>query len=64
MRTVLKGLNGPIIVNGKPYNNVMPPQEFTDDQVADVLTYVMNTWGNSDGTVSADEVKRIRRAGQ
>jgi nitrite reductase (NO-forming) len=64
VRTVLKGLNGPIIVNGKPYNNVMPPQEFTDDQVADVLTYVMNTWGNSDGTVSADEVKRIRRAGQ
>jgi mono/diheme cytochrome c family protein len=32
--------------------------------VADVLTYVMNTWGNSAGTVSADEVKRIRRAGQ
>ena len=64
VRTVLKGLNGPITVNGKPYNNVMPPQEFTDDQVADVLTYVMNTWGNSAGTVSADEVKRIRRAGQ
>ena len=64
VRTVLKGLSGPITVNGKPYNNVMPPQEFTDDQVADVLTYVMNTWGNSAGTVSADEVKRIRRAGQ
>ena len=64
MRTVLKGLSGPITVNGKPYNNVMPPQEFTDDQVADVLTYVMNSWGNASGSVSSDEVKRIRRAGQ
>ena len=64
MRTVLKGLSGPITVNGKPYNNVMPPQEFTDDQVADVLTYVMNSWGNAYGSVSSDEVKRIRRAGQ
>ena len=42
----------------------MPPQEFTDDQVADVLTYVMNSWGNASGSVSSDEVKRIRRAGQ
>jgi len=61
IRTVLKGLNGPIVVNGKPYNNMMPPQEFTDDQVADVLTYIMNAWGNNYGTVSNDEVKRVRR---
>ena len=64
VRTVLKGLTGPITVNGKPYNNMMPPQEFTDDQVADVLTYVMNSWGNDFGTVSSDEVKRVRRDGQ
>jgi nitrite reductase (NO-forming) len=61
---VLKGLTGPITVNGKPYNNMMPPQEFTDDQVADALTYVMNSWGNDYGSVSAEEVKRVRRDGQ
>jgi nitrite reductase (NO-forming) len=60
IKTVLKGLSGPITVNGKPFNNVMPPQEFTDDQVADVLTYVMNSWGNDFGTVSTAEVKRVR----
>ena len=56
----IKGLSGPIVVNGKPYNNLMPPQPFDDDQIADVLTYVMNSWGNDFGTVSATDVKRAR----
>jgi nitrite reductase (NO-forming) len=60
IKIVLKGLSGPITVNGKPFNNLMPPQEFSDDQVADVLTYVMNTWGNDFGQVSSTEVKRVR----
>ena len=60
IKIVLKGLSGPVTVNGKAFNNVMPPQEFTDDQVADVLTYVMNSWGNDFGTVSTPEVKRVR----
>jgi nitrite reductase (NO-forming) len=60
IKVVLKGLGGPITVNGKPYNNMMPPQEFTDDQVADVLTYVMNSWGNEFGSVSPADVKRVR----
>lgn len=60
IKTVIKGLTGPITVNGKPYNNMMPPQEVSDDQAADVLTYVMNAWGNDYGTVSAADVKRVR----
>ncbi len=60
IKTVLKGMSGPITVNGKPYNNMMPPQEFTDDQVADVLTYVMNEWGNRYGSVAPADVKRVR----
>ncbi|MEO5961184.1 MAG: copper-containing nitrite reductase [Opitutaceae bacterium] len=60
IKIVLKGLSGPIAVNGKPFNNLMPPQEYTDEQVADVLTYVMNSWGNDFGTVSVPEVKRVR----
>jgi mono/diheme cytochrome c family protein len=49
IRTVLKGLAGPITVNGVGYQGVMPALEqvLTDQQVADVLTYVFNTWGNS-----------------
>ena len=64
IRIPLKGLSGPITVNGKPYNNLMPPQQFTDDQIADVLTYVMNSWGNDFGTVSAADVKRVHAQNQ
>jgi mono/diheme cytochrome c family protein len=58
IRIPLRGLTGPIVINGKSYNGIMPPQAFTDRQIADVLTYVMNSWGNDCGTVSVDEVKR------
>jgi nitrite reductase (NO-forming) len=64
IRNVTKGLSGPIVVNGKPYNNIMPPQQFTDDQLADVLTYVMNSWGNDYGTVSVADVRRVRSENQ
>lgn len=60
IRIVLKGLTGPVTVNGQTYNSAMPPQDLTNDQVADVLTYVSNSWGNNFGSVSADDVKRVR----
>ena len=60
IKAILKGLSGPISVNGKPYNNMMPPQEVSDDQAADVLTYVMNEWGNDFGAVIPADVKRVR----
>lgn len=62
IRTVLKGLTGPVTVNGTTINSIMPPQEavLTDAQVADVLTYVFNTWGNSGDAFTVDQVKTIR----
>ena len=60
IRIPIKGLTGPITVNGKPFNNLMPPQVFSDEQIADVLTYIKNSWGNEDGVVSPADVKRIR----
>ncbi|MBS0663823.1 MAG: nitrite reductase, copper-containing [Verrucomicrobia bacterium] len=62
VRIVLKGLSGPVVVNGQTINSVMPPQEavLTDAQIADVLTYVFNAWGNSGDAFSADKVKAIR----
>ncbi|MDE3084578.1 MAG: cytochrome c [Verrucomicrobiota bacterium] len=64
IRIPITGLSGPITVNGKPFNNLMPPQQFTDGQIADVLTYVMNSWGNNFGAVSAADVKRVREQTQ
>ncbi|MDP2139160.1 MAG: copper-containing nitrite reductase [Candidatus Didemnitutus sp.] len=62
VRIVLKGLSGPVTVNGTTYNSAMPPHEtaLTDQQVADVLTYVFNSWGNSGDAFKADDVKAIR----
>jgi len=61
---VLRGFNGKVTVNGSEYNSVMPPMsQLNDDEVADILTYVINSWGNPGGRVSAEEVKRERAKG-
>jgi nitrite reductase (NO-forming) len=62
VRVVLKGLTGPVTVNGQTINSAMPPQEdtLTDAQVADVLTYIYNAWGNKGDAFRADQVKAIR----
>jgi len=59
------GLMGEIEVNGVKYNNVMappgiPPGSLTDEQIANVLTYIRNDWGNSASAVSPDEVATVR----
>jgi nitrite reductase (NO-forming) len=59
---VLHGLSGKVTVNGQEYNSVMPPMnQLNDDEVANILTYVLNSWGNPGGQVSKDEVK-VQRA--
>jgi nitrite reductase (NO-forming) len=54
---VLKGLSGEITVNGKKINSVMPRQNLTDDEIANVLTYVYSTWGNNKTVVTPAMVK-------
>ena len=45
---VLNGLSGPVTVNGAAYDSVMPPMsQLNDDEVANILTYILNSWGNS-----------------
>jgi mono/diheme cytochrome c family protein len=56
------GQSGPIIVNGKKYNNSMPDMSLTDQEVADVLNYVMNTWGNKQSKmITSIEVSKIKK---
>lgn len=62
IHSVKYGLNGEIQVNGKTYNNVMTPLGLSDDEVADVMNYVMNSWGNTQETmVTEDEVSAIKK---
>lgn len=63
VKIVLKGLpGGTIELDGDNFPNAMPPQEemLTDLQVADVLTYVRNSFGNKAGAVLPAEVKALR----
>jgi nitrite reductase (NO-forming) len=62
-RVILHGLQGPVSVNGKDYNSVMPPMtQLTDDEVANISTYVLNSWGNPGGKVTKSEAAQIRQA--
>ncbi|MBP4141659.1 nitrite reductase, copper-containing [Flavobacterium sp. P4023] len=60
VNAVLHGLSGEVTVNGKKFNNVMTSQNLTDDEVADVLTYVYNSWGNNKTVVTPAKVKALR----
>ena len=64
IRIVLKGLTGPVTVNGVTYNSAMPPQPLTDEQVADVLTFVTNSWGNEGAPYTVDDVRRVKSEAQ
>jgi nitrite reductase (NO-forming) len=58
---ILHGLVGPVKVNGKDYNSNMPPMsQLTDDEVANISTYVLNSWGNPGGRVTKEEAVAIR----
>ncbi|WP_367872000.1 PVC-type heme-binding CxxCH protein [Luteolibacter sp. Populi] len=61
IRIVIAGLQGPVKVNGQDYNNVMPPvAEMTDEKIADVVTFVRQSWSNDASPVTAVEVKQVR----
>jgi mono/diheme cytochrome c family protein len=62
-KIVLKGLQGgEIEIDGDKFHNPMPPQEsvLKDQEIADVLTYVRNSFGNKASMVTAAEVKAMR----
>ncbi|MEI9896394.1 MAG: cytochrome c [Chthoniobacter sp.] len=60
---ILKGNIGAFTVDGKPFNNVMPPQEamLTDEKIAAVMTFVRSNFGNTAGPVGVDLVTATRK---
>jgi nitrite reductase (NO-forming) len=61
IRAILKGLQGELVVNGKTYNGVMPALQLGDEEIANVLSYVLNSWGNAAGGVEPQQVRGERR---
>jgi nitrite reductase (NO-forming) len=61
VQILLHGLTGKITVNGTEYNSVMPPMsQLNDDEMANIITYVLNSWGNPGGRVTTEEVTKAR----
>ena len=66
IKLVLKGIYGPIEVNGKKYPGQVPMTPYggmlNDQEMATLLTYVRNAFGNKAPAVSAEKVKQVRAA--
>ncbi len=61
VRNVVNGLSGEVIINGQKYDSVMPAMtQLSDQEIADALTYSMNSWGNKDGVITAAKVAAER----
>lgn len=50
------GMKGAIKVNGVDYNNAMPPSGFADDEIADVMNYIRNSFGNKNTQVVTEKM--------
>lgn len=65
IKIVLFGLQGPITVNDRDYDQVMPPQGYlSDKQIADILSYVRSSWENKASPVKQEDVAKIRKQGK
>ncbi len=62
IKGIKKGMSGEIVVNGITYNSVMAPLGLSNEEVADVMNYINNSWGNNYGKIitTEDVIKVIK----
>jgi mono/diheme cytochrome c family protein len=58
---VVNGLSSPITVKGQDYNMEMTPMNLGEQEVADVLNYIRNSWGNKNPEIKVNEVKELKK---
>lgn len=62
IKIAINGLTGPVTVNNEQYNSVMPPMsQLNDDEIANILTYVFNSWNNKGTQISKSQVAEVRK---
>ena len=47
-------------ISGQTYNGVMPAVRLSDEKTANVLTYILNSWGNNGGEITPQQVSSLR----
>lgn len=61
IRALKYGLKGPIVVNGESYNTNMSSQGLDDEEIADVMNYILRNWGNkSDLIITPEKVSNLK----
>ncbi len=62
VKIITQGVRGPIDVKGVHYDAEMAGVELSDQDVADVINYIRNTWGNKNPMIKASEVGPAKKA--
>ncbi len=61
IKAIKFGVSGKIVVNGVTYNGVMAPMGLTNNEVADVMNYITNSWSNKNSKmITVEEVSKIQ----
>lgn len=61
IKVTLHGLQGPITVNGRPWNAMMMPMaNLPDGQIAAALTHTRTSWGNAASPITPEQVAKVR----
>jgi mono/diheme cytochrome c family protein len=65
VKTVLSGKTGHVAIEGKSFDSTMPPigAGFSAKEIAEVATYIRNSWHNAFGGVTVQEVEKHLPAG-
>ncbi|MDH3652618.1 MAG: cytochrome c [Saprospiraceae bacterium] len=61
IKAVKYGQEGPLTVNGTTYNGIMTPLYLEDDEVMDVMNFILNSWGNKAPYVTLEKVQSVAR---
>jgi mono/diheme cytochrome c family protein len=62
IQLVVHGLSGPITVKGVGYNEAMPSNAYLSDrELASILSYIRQSWGNNAGFITTNEIPRNRK---
>jgi mono/diheme cytochrome c family protein len=62
VKVILQGMRGPIVVKGDTYDGEMAPTDLTDQEVADVINYIRNTWGNKAPYLNAADIAKAKKS--
>lgn len=60
IRAIKFGQEGEVTVNGVAYNSSMPASGLSDQEIADIMNYIQNSWGNKGKFVSAADVEKVK----